>query len=184
MLKKTITYEGLDGTTITEDFYFDLNETELSKMHMSTKGGMDVYIQRIVAEDDRAAIIGSFEEILSKAIGRKSDDGKRFIKTENVWLEFSQTDAYNKLFMELLTDAKAAADFIKGIVPKKLSEKMGEVKTPDTLELPGKPKRLEDYTRYELEHMPQQELADLLERHPGNVPKEILVLAMRRNAAN
>ena len=41
----------------------------------------------------------------------------RFIKNQEVWDEFAQTEAYSKLFMELATDAKAASAFVNGIVP-------------------------------------------------------------------
>ena len=47
----------------------------------------------------------------------KSADGKRFMKSEEIATAFSQTEAYSILFMELATDATAAADFVNGIVP-------------------------------------------------------------------
>ena len=40
------------------------------------------------------------------------------IKKEELTEAFSQTEAYSQLFMELATDADAAAKFINGITPK------------------------------------------------------------------
>lgn len=74
-------------------------------------------IHRITAAQDGRQIIETFKQIIRKAYGVKSADGRRFIKNQEVWDEFAQTEAYSKLFMELATDAKAASAFVNGIVP-------------------------------------------------------------------
>lgn len=117
MLKKTITYTDYNGVDRTEDFYFNLTKAELTEMELSTTGGMAEMMQRIVNAQDAPAIIKIFKEIVLKAYGQKSPDGRRFIKSEALREEFSQTEAYSILFMELATDADAAAKFINGIVP-------------------------------------------------------------------
>lgn len=117
MLKKTITYNDYNGTERTEDFYFNLSKAEIMEMEMGTTGGLAEMIQRIVAAQDVPAIIKIFKDLVLKAYGVKSADGKRFIKSEELSTEFSQTEAYSILFMELATDADAAAKFINGIVP-------------------------------------------------------------------
>ena len=117
MLKKTITYTDYNGSERTEDFYFNLSKAEVMEMEMSTSGGLSGMIQRIVAEQDAPAIIKIFKDLILKAYGVKSPDGKRFIKSEELATEFSQTEAYSILFMELSTDADAASEFVTGIVP-------------------------------------------------------------------
>lgn len=117
MLKKTITYSDYNGTERTEDFYFNLSKAEITEMEMGTTGGLAEMIQRIVAAQDVPAIIKIFKDLVLKAYGVKSADGRRFIKSEELSTEFSQTEAYSILFMELATDADAAAKFINGIVP-------------------------------------------------------------------
>lgn len=117
MLKKTITYTDYNGTERTEDFYFNLSKAELMEMEMSTTGGMIELIQRIVAAQDSPAIIKIFKDLIMKAYGEKSLDGKRFIKSEEISNAFAQTEAYSQLFMELATDADAAARFVNGIIP-------------------------------------------------------------------
>ena len=59
-----------------------------------------------------------FKDLVLKSYGEKSADGKRFIKTPEISEAFSQTEAYSVLFMELATDADAAAAFVNGIIPK------------------------------------------------------------------
>ena len=117
MLKKTITYTDYNGVERTEDKYFNLSQAEIMEMEMSTAGGLAEMIQGIVAAQDAPAIIKIFKELILKAYGEKSPDGKRFIKSEELSTAFSQTEAYTKLFMELATDADAAATFVNGIVP-------------------------------------------------------------------
>ena len=117
MLKKTITYNDYNGTERTEDFYFNLSKAEIMEMEMGTTGGLAEMIQRIVAAQDAPAIIKIFKDLVLKAYGEKSADGKRFIKSEESAIAFSQTEAYSILFMELATDADAAAKFVNGIVP-------------------------------------------------------------------
>lgn len=123
MLKKTITYPGCDGIERTEDFYFNLSKAELMEMELGTVGGMTVMINRIVAAQDISTLVKIFKELILKAYGEKSADGRRFVKSEELSIAFSQTEAYSKLFMELATDDKAAADFINGIMPEDVVEK-------------------------------------------------------------
>ena len=117
MLQKTITYTNYNGIEVTEDFYFNLTKAEIMEMEMSTSGGMAEMINKIVASQDAPAIIKIFKELILKAYGEKSADGKRFVKSEEISVAFSQTEAYSQLFMELATDADAAAKFVNGIVP-------------------------------------------------------------------
>jgi hypothetical protein len=123
MLKKTITYTDFDDKERTETFYFNLTEAEVTEMELSTKGGLAATIEKIVAEEDNAEIIAMFKDIIAKAYGEKSQDGKRFIKTPYVLEAFMQTNAYSVLFMEIATDADAASAFVDGILPKKLLPK-------------------------------------------------------------
>lgn len=117
MIKKTITYKDYNDVDRTEDFYFNLSKAEVVEMEMSTTGGLAEMIKRIVATQDQPAIIKIFKDLILKAYGEKSADGKRFIKSEELAIAFSQTEAYSILFMELATDADAAAKFVNGIVP-------------------------------------------------------------------
>lgn len=117
MLKKTITYTDYDGNTRTEDFYFNLSKSEIAELALSTPGGFENYIKRIVDAQDSQKIMEVFKELILKSYGEKSPDGRRFIKTADKRDEFSQTEAYSELFVELATNSDAASEFINGIVP-------------------------------------------------------------------
>ena len=117
MLKKTVTYTDYNGVERTEDFYFNLTKAEVTEMELSTAGGLEAMIRKIVAEKDAPAIVKIFKELVLKAYGEKSPDGRRFIKNDEVREAFSQTEAYSDIFMELATNADAAAAFVNGIIP-------------------------------------------------------------------
>ena len=121
MLKKTITYTDYNGYERTEDFYFNFNESELTDMQLTTEGGLDQFIQKIIDTKDMPNLIKLFKELVLKAYGEKSADGKRFIKVDKdgyrLANDFAQTEAFNKLYMELVQDDVAAANFFKAVVP-------------------------------------------------------------------
>lgn len=117
MLKKTITYTDYNGVERKEDFYFNLSKAEVTEMELSTEGGLAERIQKIVAAQDAPSIIKIFKKLILDAYGEKSPDGKRFVKSKELSDAFAQTEAYSNLFMELAVDAKAASDFVNGIVP-------------------------------------------------------------------
>ena len=121
MLKKTIKYIDYDGRERNENFYFYLSKAELMEMELGVDGGMQQMIQLIIDKQDIPKIMAAFKKIILKAYGEKSPDGRRFIKSDALSEAFSQTEAYSNLYMELVTDAKAAAAFINGIVPEEVA---------------------------------------------------------------
>ena len=124
MIKETITYTDYNGVERKEDFYFNLTKAEIMEMEMSTRGGLAEMIQRIVAAQDQPAIIKIFKDLIVKAYGVKSPDGKRFIKNPEVVEEFVQTEAFSQMFMKLATDSDAAAKFVNGIVPADMAKQL------------------------------------------------------------
>ena len=120
MLKKTITYEDYDGNTRTEDFYFNLSKAELIEIEASVPGGVAAKLEKISKDKNGTEIIKTFKDIILKSYGVKSEDGKRFIKSDEISKAFEETEAYSELFYELAIDADKAAAFINGIMPKKL----------------------------------------------------------------
>lgn len=120
MLKKIITYTDYNGVERTEPFYFNLSKAELMEMELGVTGGMTEMLNKIIAAKDAPSLMKTFKEMIMKAYGVKSDDGKRLIKSEELSIAFTQTEAYSVLFMELITDDKAAADFVNGIIPNEI----------------------------------------------------------------
>lgn len=150
MLKKTITYMNFNDEEVVEDFYFNLNKAEIAEMELSYLGGLSGYLTNIVKSEDGAAIIAAFKDIIGKSYGQRSEDGRHFYKSKELTQQFMQSNAYAELFMELVTNAEAAANFVQGVVPKDLKEKV-EAKTKTPLEKP---------TRKDLLAMSKEELLE------------------------
>lgn len=122
MIKKTITFTDYNGTERTEDFYFNLTKAEVMEMEMSVKGGLAEMIQRVIAAQDQPAIIKIFRDLITRAYGVKSPDGRKFMKSTELTEDFVQTEAFSELYMELATNAEAAAAFVNGIVPADMAK--------------------------------------------------------------
>lgn len=139
MLKKTIQYKDLDGNPVEGDFYFNLSKAEIAEMEVSTKGGLAEYLREIIKAEDGGLIIAAFREIIQKAVGKRHEDGRQFLKNEEIRSEFMQSDAFSELFMELVTDADAGSKFIRGIVPADMVDAIASGDRVTDLKLPEKP---------------------------------------------
>lgn len=124
MIIKKVTYTDYMENERTEELRFNLSEAELTEMELTTTGGLGEYIKKITAAQDAPAMIALFKDLVLKSYGEVSPDGRRFIKNDKIREEFSQTPAYSKIFMELAFDADAAANFIKGVIPKDMADKL------------------------------------------------------------
>lgn len=159
MLKKTMTYTDYNGEEVTEDFYFNMSAAEIAELELSHKGGFSGYIQAMIDAENNAEIIQLFKRIIAMSIGRRSEDGRRFIKNQTIVDEFMQTPAYSDLFIELASNADSAASFVNGIVPQdeiaKAQSKNVETVQPKPWVLEGR-----DPTPAELRSMSHEELVE------------------------
>jgi hypothetical protein len=170
MLKKTITFDDFNGGTITEDFFFNLTKAELVELELSEKNGLAQTLKDIVASEDGTLIIEHFKKIILMAYGKKSDDGRRFIKSEQMREDFAQTEAYSNLFVELATNAEAAAAFVNGVVPKGLEADLANLpaveSTPSVDEVDSRPAWLKENrqpTAEEMRNMSREQLVQAMQ---------------------
>lgn len=137
MLKKTITYQDWDGNSVTEDFYFNINEAELIELEVSLgkKGFMETVKEAINAETNDV-VVDAFKRLIRLSIGKR--DGKLFVKNDEITNEFMQTNAYPALFMELVTNASSGAAFVNGIMPQTLVDKAASDKNQLVMDMQAK----------------------------------------------
>ena len=133
MYTRTIKYTDYNGVEREEKFSFNLTKAEIMEMEMSEVGGLTETINRIVAAQDAPQLIKLFKDLILRAYGEKSADGKRFIKNDEIKEAFSQTEAYSILFMELAQDADKASEFVNGIIPADLSKELQKSSLPEKL---------------------------------------------------
>lgn len=126
MYKKTMIYYDYDGNKREEDLFFNLSKAEMIEMQMSTAGGYDKLLTRISKTRDTPELVKVIKDFILKAYGVKSDDGKRFIKSEELSTAFSQTEAYSNLYVELCSNDEEAAKFFKGVLPADMKQQLPE----------------------------------------------------------
>lgn len=122
----TSNYTDFNGIERKETCHFNLTKAEIMEMELTTTGGLAEMIQKVVDTKDTPSIIKIFKELILKAYGEKSEDGRRFIKSKELSEAFAQTPIYSELFMLLATDPDAAAKFINEIIPADVAAKIPE----------------------------------------------------------
>lgn len=124
MIKEKITYTDFNGEDQTEIAYFNLSRPEIMELELSKEGGLTNFLHRIIEEEDVKEIYQILKEIILLSYGIKSDDGKRFKKSKEISDSFEQSPAFDEFIFSLIADAKKAADFVNGIVPKKVLDEV------------------------------------------------------------
>lgn len=122
MIKKTIAYTDYNGVKREEEFYFNLSKSECVEMEVSKDGKLSDRLKEMVDNQDMPSIISFFKTFVLSAYGEKSEDGRRFIKNNELREAFSQTEAYSELFMELASDSDKASAFVNAVLPSDLEE--------------------------------------------------------------
>lgn len=137
MLKKTVSYVDFDGNNRTEDLYFNLTQSELMEIAMElpeefkdivgddpTKVDEKIAATQLVEKLGGKGIYQFLKNLLIKSYGIKSADGRKFEKTDAIASDFSHTLAFDTLFMELLSDDIAAANFVNNVIPGNIAKNM------------------------------------------------------------
>lgn len=117
MLKQQVKYEDFDGNTQTETLYFNLNRMELiSFQKRYGSENMENYINKLIEEKQIEPMYDLLNDFVLTAYGVKSEDGKRFIKNDQIREEFKQSLAYESLIEDFHDDSrKVLENFIAGV---------------------------------------------------------------------
>lgn len=128
MLKKTVDYKDFDGVEQSEELYFNLTKSEIIQMEASEDGGMEKFLVRIFQEKDTRKLITFFKQFILMSYGKKSLDGKKFVKNDELRAEFESSAAFDALFMELFSSEQKMADFVNAVMPPVSDEQKEEAR--------------------------------------------------------
>jgi hypothetical protein len=139
VLKKTISYENFDGETVTEEFLFNLDATEVTEFGLQLGGdGKIGTVQKkfaeIVTYKDAAGLIAMVKTLMAMAVGRKSEDGRRFTKNAEIAADFLETNAWPTLFMQMASNPEELVEFFVGVIPTAMQEDFRKGMTDETAE--------------------------------------------------
>lgn len=140
MLKKAITYQNLDGVTVTEEFHFQITKAEVAEKALVAGAEYAEQLRKLTIERDGAKIIAIFKELLTDAVGKR--EGNLFLKNDDIRNSFMFSGAYDSFFMELLQSPDSGAQVIVSMFPSDMAEELNtELKKGGvtTVELPGGP---------------------------------------------
>ena len=124
MYKITKRYENFDGVEVSEDFYFNMTEEQLISKTTANNGDFVTILKKILREKDGSNLIQYFRDLVLMSYGEKSADGKHFYKSAELAHSFECHAAFSEIYMELAQDDKKAAEFLKGILPKKYGDQI------------------------------------------------------------
>lgn len=130
MYKKVIKFEDFNGQSREETHYFNLSKAELMEMELSTQAGVEEMIRVLIATKDNAKIVQIFKDLILKSYGIKSEDGTRFIKSQELRDAFEQSNAYSEFFMEILSSTDEQTRFINAVIS---GVNMPEMKEEDAI---------------------------------------------------
>jgi len=212
MIKQTISFEDFNGNPVVETLYFNLSKTELTddleEMIARFESLRDMMTQEHeLSQAEVKQVLQLIKDLIKRSFGIKSLDGRRFIKTDEIWTEFSQSAAYDAFLFSLFEDPEKAVNFMTSVFPSDLINaaskqleldgvpvvyKKGEnvqkvvegYKSVEDVSLPEPPKqqKYEDFTQSELLAMPQDQFESLLPGTKAQWSKEQLLLAMNRKS--
>lgn len=122
MIKETITYTDFNGDMRIEDFYFNLSVPEVIKLEAKYNGGLSSYMEEVSKSGNAGVILEFLTDFILHSYGVKSEDGRRFIKSDEATEDFSQSEAFSELLMRLFSDANKASNFINNLIPKQIQK--------------------------------------------------------------
>lgn len=120
MYNKRIKYIDYFGVERTETFSFSLSEIELLEWETKREKTLSGMITEIAETNDKGVITDFLSSLILESYGQISDDGKRFVKTEEMKRDFKQSRAYESLFRELGANEKAAIAFLDKVIDGKI----------------------------------------------------------------
>lgn len=129
MLKQSITYTDFNGVERTELFYFNLSKSEIINLELGGFDGksdksLSEQLTEIAESKNGRRIMDAMTKILLLSYGERSDDGRRFEKSEDISKSFQSHAAFDVIFVRLCTEAGFAAEFVRGITPADVSDKI------------------------------------------------------------
>lgn len=149
MFSDKITYEDFNGNTVEEEVFFNISKMEALELEASYPHGYASFLEKVAQSDDNLLALKAFKDLVKLAYGVKSEDGKRFVKSDEEYEKFESSPVYDEVVIKLISDGDYALDFVLGAFPnsngetkeaiqKQIEEAMGDYMKPKLIELENK----------------------------------------------
>lgn len=128
---ESITFTDADGEQVTEDWWFQLDETDAIEMdiihELIKKGDPENFLRNIVEERDTRALSQLIRDMLLASVCKR--EGKLFIKGPEIVREFRFGGAYRQFFSDLITSDDAGGKFFSNVIPVRVQQKVADEAT-------------------------------------------------------
>lgn len=131
MITREVTYTDYNGDEQTEKYYFDLTVPEMLELSFSSAGDIQSTLERLSNSRKVGEIFNIIQTLIFKSVGVKSDDGKRFVKNEEVLNDFKQSRGYESFLMKMMQDTDYASKFIEQLIPQDRIQQIAGVEKVD-----------------------------------------------------
>lgn len=133
MLKEDVKYTDWDGKEQVETLYFNISKTELAD-NLDLEGRLKALSAKFEAADPEATmatedikeILELVKTFMKLSYGVRSEDGKRFMKSEDIYTAFTQTAVYDEFLFSLFEVPQKAIHFLTNIIPADLRARAEE----------------------------------------------------------
>ncbi len=117
-----VNYTDVEGNNVEETLLFHMSSRDWIKADEEKRsvGGYSEYIASYISGDDTspANVLIVLEDVIKRSYGVRSEDGKKFIRTQEVTDEFLNSLAYDAFLDDLLFRDGLSKDFIQSVLPK------------------------------------------------------------------
>lgn len=151
MFEHTVTFTDFNGDEDTEKLCFNLTVPEIAELEFEFDEGFQAYILEAVKKKSNRKLFLMFKLLMKASYGRRTPDGKGFVKKQ-AWIEeLFSGKAYEELFIWLFSNEENAATFFSNVVPSR-EEMQKRLRTDEKVTDPSQPKppRIQDMTQEQL----------------------------------
>lgn len=131
MHSRTVEYVNFNGKTVQRTFYFNITKAELALREARSDGTWSQSLEVIKNSDKASVVLPEFEKLIEWSYGDKSEDGESFVKSDEIWSKFVNSEPWSALVMDLLTNAASAAQFFNAILPPDIAAANREAQAVD-----------------------------------------------------
>jgi hypothetical protein len=133
MLKQTITYQNFDNEEVEETLYFNISKSvTIEKAEEVIARWTEVQNmlegqQRDLEISEVKKLVNIVKYMMELSYGVRSDDGRYFEQSPELWAQFTQSAAFDHFLFSLFQDVTKCTTFVVGVFPKELQEEARKI---------------------------------------------------------
>jgi hypothetical protein len=125
MLQETVSYTDFDGDPQVETLHFHLGRTDIFELlpyeeRIRELSEMFDGPERTMTSEEIREVYQVLEKLVELSYGIRSDDGKHFRKSPDIYADFRSTAVFDAFMFGMFEDPAKAVNFMVKIMPKEM----------------------------------------------------------------